>query len=363
MENIKKNRFVTVLLLAACSLLCICSVFFPILLIVVPGLTAFAIVKFEKPSFAMAVTALVPALALFFVYGAGAELLCMLPIVLAAAGGGILIAILQKSRHSGSDTVFYTALLITGLFYLSIALPGLLSGKGAFDPIRETAATLTEALQKAVSTMPESNTPLFSGQSLQTVIASFPDLIVLCIVPFCFVVGGLSALTGFLFFRLLIKKQREALGIAPLRRFSSWSVPRPYMFGTSLLLIGTLILDLSESESAEAMQLVSVTLIVFPLILQGLCCIDWLIEKRCKKEKLVKTRVIVYALIALFSRFTFTTLLFVGAIEQFMHIRERVVFISRSGGSGPQSPFMRRKSESGNKDTDIPSDKDKTEKK
>lgn len=361
MENTKKNRFGNQFLLAVSSLLAVCSVFFPLLLIVVPAFTAASFARSKATLRTIALVFVFPLIILFFLYAASEALLCTLPLLIMSIGSGILIYTLQKNKFSGFDTVFYTALLLGGMLYLSLTLPGLLSGKGAFSAIKDSAQQIAASFKEAISALPEAKKDFLNQSVLSAGLESLPNLIIMSLVPCCCLISGALSFSNVLFFRLFIKKHRSELGLPPFRKFSLWNVPRSYIFGTGILLLGSIVLDFMESESADAVLLVSLSLFTFPLLIQGLSLIDWFLQKG--NGNIRKKRLLVYVLVGILFRYTFTILVTLGVIEQFLRLRERLVIISRPRGNSTHGPFRSASTKSERTGSDADPQKNKTEEK
>lgn len=348
-------------MLACSALLGVFSVFYPVLLIAVPAFIAACIAKSEASPRTVALFYSFPFLALILICGINESLLCTLPLLIMSIGSGILINILQKKRFSGFNTVFYTAILLGGMLYLSITMPGLLSGKGAFSAVRESAEHLNASFRQAIATLPEAKRAFLDSSLLSAGLDTFTDLIILSLVPCCCLIAGTLSFSNVLFFRLFIRKRRAELGFAPLRRFSLWSVPRSYVLGTGILLLGSFALDLMESEAADAVLLVSLTLFIYPLMIQGISLVDWFLLKG--NGNILKKRLVVYILASLLFRFSFSILITLGTIEQFLRLRQRLVIINRPRGNNMHGPFRSGNSASGSSGKDTDSKENKTEEK
>ena len=339
MENSIQTHNRIFLLVLVTIVLSVASIFVPFLYLIVPALYAVILIRSNNP--VLAIPLFCPALLAGLILSDGTVFsstgIQMYSMIL----GGILAGITIWQVEKRDKGCFYTAALACACFilglYCAVCLPGVLSGEGAFSEIQNAFSESMEAFKEAVSTVPAEEYPGFQdtvSSTADTLVASVP----LFTVPGIIVTSCVTALSNTLFFRLLIKNHREALGISPMLPFRSWSVPKSLTPGLIILLLGTLILNLTDSSVYEAVSISVSALIGFPFLLQAICLIEYLIY-RSKSGHALK-RVLIYTACAVFTSFLLSPLIMIGCFEQLFRLRERMDArgqksgTSGSGGTG-----------------------------
>jgi hypothetical protein len=290
----------------------IAALFIPAALIVVPAFWAYLGAR-TKPAWIA-----LPAVA----YAAGAFLL-YLPVsaagmVLASAGTAFALYFLQVRHMSGS----YTAMTLAGVFlaglYISVCMPGVLSGEGAFAAAQAAADEMIGFYKAAFVQSPYANADY--AALVNEYLDVFSDAVPTIVVPALCIFSGVMGLSNFLFFRLFCKKRSE-LSLAPMRAFRFWSLPRSMMLGLFALLIGALVLEWSGWQYAEGLSNTVNVLVGMPLLLQGLCVVDFLLARSAKNK--TGARVATYVLVGVLFGIVQMPLMLIGCFEQLFRFRAR----------------------------------------
>lgn len=318
MENVQsqpshaRNRAWLILLLSVLS--AVAAAALPVVLLLAPAFWAYAGAR-TKPGWIALSAAIYGALAL---YGYG-SLEAGLGLALSAAAAAVAVYYMLTRKMSNA----YTALTLSGIFlvglYCAVCLPGVRSGAGAFAgaqaAIDETISLYRAAAQQTSGLNADSLAMI--NEYLDAFSKAVPS----------FIVGGLCAgagvlgLSNLLFFRLFCHKHPE-ISISPMRAFHLWTMPRSMMLGLFALLIGSFALEWSGWTYAEGLSNTVNVLVAMPLMLQGLCVIDFFLAR--KPQKATTTRVITYTLLAALFGLLQTPLILLGCMEQLFHIRDRM---------------------------------------
>ena len=227
----------------------------------------------------------------------------------------------QKSKRGG----FITAVAATGCsivcLYCIVCLRGILSGDGAFYDVQLAMQETVRIMQSLIERFrtPETSSVL---DAYLSELNAFSESVSSIVVPMLIIFGSVIGLSNTLFFQLFIKKDREALGIPAISKFSEWRVPRFFTGGMVLLILGSVILMITDSPSAEAVSSTISVIFSIPFIIQGLALIDFLILNS-KKNVTVK-RVIIYILCGLLIPFASSVLVMTGCFEQLFRIRDKL---------------------------------------
>lgn len=237
----------------------------------------------------------------------------------AAILAGILVYALLTRRVSNT----YTALTLAGVFlaglYVSVCLPGILEGRGAFADVQAAIGSLFDVYRAAIAQIPNAD-----AQAVQLVlelldanIKAVPDFVVSALCIF----AGTLGLGNLLFFRLFCRKHPE-IEISRMRAFRDWTLPRSMALGLFALLIGSLILEWTDWAFSQSMTNTVNALVGMPLLLQGLCVVDFLIARSPKNVNV--GRALAYAGIGILFGLAQTPLILIGCFDQVFRIRDRM---------------------------------------
>lgn len=307
----RDRRAYWLVLLAA--LACLAALIVPIAYLIAPALTAYAAAR-TKP-----IALLCPALAV-----AVCSLLLFEPVVatflcVMTAGCGAALYFLQIKRFGNTNT----ALMLAGLFliglYGALCLPGALSGEGAFRLIQQEMDAFVEGYRAALQAAAGADTMM--TDYFDPLLDTFLELVPNVIVPVLCIFSAVLGLGNLLFFRLLCKK-RPSIVLDRMRPFRLWTIPRGLVLGLCALLVASLLLEWSEWTYATAFSNTVSTLLALPLSLQGLCVIDYVIERRAKNKTI--TRVLVYTALGVLYAFVQMPLTMIGCLEHLFRFRARL---------------------------------------
>ena len=199
----------------------------------------------------------------------------------AAALTAALLYVLLTRRVSNS----YTALSLAGVFliglYVAVCLPGILAGRGAFADAQAAITPLLESYRSALTHMP--NIDVQTAKLLTDALDAYSKAVPNMIVPALCIFAGVLGLSNLMFFHLFCKKHTQ-IAISPIRAFRDWSLPRSMTLGLFALLIGSLILEWTGWVFADGMTNTVNVLVGMPLLLQGLCVIDFLNRTLAEKR-------------------------------------------------------------------------------
>ena len=285
----------------------------PFALLLAPGLWAYAGAR-TKPYW-IALPAAAFAIAAFQLYTpvAAAGLT-----VASALAAGLIYALMTRKV---SNT--YTALILAGVFlgglYAAICLPGILDGRGAFADVQRAMDSILSLYRSAMTQMPELSAgvkTLFS-QALDAFQAEVPSLVVSALCIF----AGVLGLGNLLFFRLFCRKHPE-IEISPMRPFREWTLPRSMTLGLFVFLIGSLALEWAGWAFAEGFSNAVNALVGMPLLLQGLCVVDFMLARSPKNATL--GRALTYTGIGILFSLAQTPLILIGCFEQIFRFRDRM---------------------------------------
>ena len=302
--------------------------FVPVLYLVLPALVAATLLYTDRPA-AMTALLSLPSMgfAVYLCYG-GPRAEFISAMCLAALGyfGGILLLRMQKKKQSGFHTAGVTAAFSIAMLYLASCLEGVISGAGAFTAIRAFANNVAQEVMAMLASAlrPENAVPL---ETYGAFFENFDDTVVLMLVPALCICGCVIGLSNTLFFRLFVKKDREALGLMPMRPLREWSIPKEYSIGITVMLVGAMILMFMGSESSDAVSTTVIALVSFPLTIQAIAFIDWLIVR--KGTHIAFKRTLMAILIVGLFNFISNLLVTIGVFEQIFHARAHLAAMGK----------------------------------
>lgn len=283
------------------------------LLIVAPALWAYAGAR-TKPQYIA-----LPAL----VYAAGAFANYSGVVAAGLTGAAVLSAVLVYALLTRRVSNAYTALTLAGVFlaglYVAFCMPGILAGRGAFADMQAAVGEINAFYRSALAQMPQINADYatFFTDAMDTLYETTPTLVVAALGIF----AGILGLSNLLFFRLFCRKHPE-IAISPMRPFRDWTLPQSLTMGLFVLLIGSLILQWMGWTFAESFSNAADALVGMPLLLQGLCVIDFLIYRSQKNVNAGRT--LTYIGIGVLYAYLQMPLIMVGIFDQIFHLRARL---------------------------------------
>lgn len=302
-------------------LLSLAAAVFPFALLLVPAYFAYAAMRTHPALLLLFSAALFAAASVL--WGAYAALWFALGTLLIAAA----VYAMQSRRLGNANTCAVAAAFAVFAIYGAVCLPGILSGEGAFTAMQ---ALFSEAVGewRAVAAVMFAETPAATMAGVNEYLDLVEQTAVDMIVPMFCSAGMVLGLSNVLFFRLFAKKGR--IELAPMRPFRKWSIPRTYTVGILVMLVGSMIMELTGVSYAASLSSTVNVLVGFPLILQGLAVIDdWIVRKG---GGVTGKRILIYALCAVFFAFLQTVLVILGCAEQLFRFR------ARRDGTYPPSP-------------------------
>jgi len=291
----------------------IVAVYFPIALVVAPALWAFAGAR-TKPYW-MILPAVVFAAGMFQLY----SIVTAAGLSGAAVLAAVILYILMTHRASNTDmTLILSGVFLAGL-YIAVCMPGILAGRGAFADIQSVMGSVTELYRTALAQTPQISADMAKSviETMDAMYQAVPTSFVAVLCIFASILG----LSNLLFFRLFCRKHPEIV-ISPIRAFRAWTLPRSMTLGLFVMLIGSLILELIGWEFAESFAATVNILVALPLILQGLCVVDFYIMR--SQKNIVVARTLVYIGIAILFEYSVIALLLIGCFDQIFHLRARM---------------------------------------
>lgn len=332
MENSVQTHNRIFLLVLLTIVVSAASVFVPLFYLVLPALYAVVLIRSNNPVLAVPLfcPALLAGILLTGSMSPASEHIRMFSMIFGGILSGIAIWQVEKRNKGCFFTAMYAAGCFTLSLYCAVCLPGILSGEGAFTEIQNSFAETAEMFKETAQMLPAGVTPEFLGsfsQTVDSVVAAVPVFVV----PSIIVISCILGLCNTLFFRLFVKKHREALGISPMLPFRKWSVPKSLTPGIIILLIGSIILNLTGSTVYEGVSASVSALIGFPFLIQAVALVDYLIE-RSKSAHTVK-RVLIYIACGVFINFLLSPLIMLGCFEQLFRLRERMETRRQNNGS------------------------------
>ncbi len=297
---------------------------FPLVMLLLPGLWAYTILKIKRPTVAVILTG-IAAMATGFFYGVFIG--CCISAILLFVSLSIYIG--EKTKKIGN---FWTVMIASGFallfLYCSICLPGILGGRGAYADAEIYMQQYIEALRSGITAIGEGPIP---KNILDSYFSILENAVSVMLIPCLCAAAEAIGFFNVLFFRLLCRKQD--CGICPIRAFSGWRIPRNLTGGICAFLMGGFILEMTQWDYAAAFSNTVDILIGLPLTMQGLCFIDFMILR--KGINIKKRRVIVYLLCGIFFALLQTPLMLLGSFDQFFKVRERMDNLANGKGQQP----------------------------
>ena len=306
------------ILLAGAALAGAVTALVPLGLVALPAFFAYAMGR-TKPAF-LALFGGVYAAAAVFLYpwltAAGFCILCI----------GMAAALYWMQTRGQSNT--YTALALLGIalaaLYAMVCLPGILSGAGAFAPIQAAAEEFAAIVKEMAAVMP-GIAPEALAQ-LNALAEQLSGMAAAMTVPVLCVLAQALGFINLLLFKALAKMGK--LKVTPMRPFRLWAIPQSMTYGLVFLLLASLALEWTGWEYAESLSNTVNILVGMPLVLQGLCVVDFMIVRGGKN--IAQRRILFYLggwLVSWLMQMPLlfqTPLMMVGCFDQIFRFRARL---------------------------------------
>ena len=300
------------LLLALCAIAGAVTLLVPAGLLVLPALWAFAGAR-TKPGW-IALPAAVYTIGAFWLY----EPMAAAGFALMAAASALALCLMQTRRVTNTYTVLTLAGILLGGLYTIVCLKGVLSGEGAFAAAQTQMDQIINAYRAA---LPEATgTDAAAVQFISEYLTALSQAVPTYVVAVLCAVAGAGGIANLLFFRLFMRKRPE-IPISPMREFKHWALPRSMVFGLFALLIVSVILEWTGWQYADGLSATVNVLVGMPLILQGLCVVDFLLSRSGKNVTV--SRVVTYCIVGILFWLAQMPLMLLGCFEQLFRFRAR----------------------------------------
>jgi len=309
-ENAQGRVWLILAISAAAGLV---TIWIPAGFVIVPALWAYTGAR-TKPAW-MALPAVIYAVGALYFY----TTIAALGMIVCTAGVSAALYYMQTKRVSNT----YTVLTLAGIFllglYISVALPGVVSGDGAFAAVQSVMDEMIDYYREALSQSGSVNTEYAS--LINEYLDAFSEAVPTYIVPVLCVFSGVMGLGNLLFFRLFCRKHPE-ISLAPMQAFRLWALPRSMMLGLLLMLVGSLVMEWGGWAFSDSLGNTVNVLVGMPLLVQGLCVVDFLLKR--SNKNVATLRAVVYTGVGVLFGLTQMPLILIGCFEQIFHFRRRV---------------------------------------
>lgn len=262
--------------------------------------------------------AMLPPIVLFRPFGVDAAAMMLL-----IPATGALIGVMQKKHLGGFYTAAAAAAAGIACLYAMACLPGILDGSGAFFSAQTYAERLSAALLQLAD--PMRGVEAYSGflAYYDELAAALPQMVPVMTTGVLCSLGALGGLLSTVLFFALTRRKRKALGLRAPKPFRLWSIPKQLTGGIVLLYAMALLMQLFGYVNAAAVTQTVNAILGFPLLVQGLSMIAFMLSMRKYPSK--SLNVVIFSAIALLFQFAQSLLTMLGILEQMMRIRERAL--------------------------------------
>lgn len=265
---------------------------------------------------------LLPAIAVPFLLGetVGVDTLAL---ALLMPATGAAISLLQKRRLGGFYTAVAAAAAGIACLYAMVCLPGVLDGTGAFARAQAGVESLTATLLQMADPMRGVEEYSSFLTYYDELVRALPEMVPVMTTGVLCSLGALGGLLSTVLFFALTRKKREALGLRAPKPFRLWSIPKQYTGGIVLLYAMALLMQLFGYVNAAAVTQTVNAVLGFPLLVQGLSMIAFILSMRKYPSK--SLNVVVFSAIAILFQFAQSLLTMLGIFEQMLRMRERAL--------------------------------------
>lgn len=322
MNLTKKPSFKQAALSVVIGLMGFAGVYMPILLLLLPAFFGFLLAAWGGICFLIG--ALTAAVLTFALLGA-ADALGMLLVFLPA---GIIIGFCLHGKKPYRSAVIGASLALALGYYCLICLPGMLSGDGPFYAMEQLFLGMADMIAAQAQPLTEAGLLLEGdvtviADTIRSMSLLAPEMTVL----------SLSLLgMGFGFLDVLIARMlaKNAVQLRPMAPFCKWQLSKQYTAINLTAFFAALICLVFGLNNAGAVLVAAECVCVFPMMLMGVCFLEFLSRIPGSGGKV--RRILTYVCVALLLPYSLIFLLLMGFLDRVIRIRKRV----RIPGDGEQ---------------------------
>jgi len=259
----------------------------PVALYLVPGFFGFALAAWGAPG---AIPAFAAVLAADFLLLGAADALYVASLW---APASLIIGLVIAKKLPWRSAVAFSALALGVALYLSLTLGSMLAGENPFAEVtalmKENTAQLLNQL--AASPFGQDAEYMKAAGSLFADIADATPQI--AIVTVC---GGAMffSLADVLIARGLCKAAKREL--RPMAHFALWQLSKQHGYAALAAIAGTLVVLLAGLANAEAIFAAAACIVIMPLMLMGVCYMEFLLRMSGGKRALRRAAFYAFAL-------------------------------------------------------------------
>ncbi len=240
----------------------------------------------------------------------------------ASIAWALLTTVLIKKNKGYFDTAFVGAALYTVAFYLMISLPDIRSGGVAFGYVTTLFSNLIEqslASAQAVSGMLTAEQAALMQEMAHSIRIGLPVYLpaVLC------VAGGVISLVNLLV--CTWRSRKVGVKLRPMRRFPYWRVPREFVIGIAIMVLGSILASALHVANMDAVTTAVTALAALPFVVQGACVVIFVLQFSRSNTAIVMFCIFVVLMMPMSILF----LGILGLIEQLFQLRRRIIMRSK----------------------------------
>ena len=226
------------------------------------------------------------------------------------------------------------ALALAAGYYCEMCLPSLLAGKEPFAAMEELFLAMANSVSQLGAELTDS--ALGMGASVESITDTMRAMSLLAPELTCGTIAclgmGFGLVDTVLARRLALPARKDLRPMAP---FPLWQLSRSFTFGAAGVVLAALIVTLLNLKNASALLVVAECVLFLPILLMGLCFLDFLTRVFPGNNKTLR-RVLAYLCIGLLFPYSAMFLLILGFVDRFSRIRRR--FVPRDGGPRDGGP-------------------------
>lgn len=236
----------------------------------------------------------------------------------------LLIGFLVRAQKPWRAAVTAASFAMGVALYLNLSLPAILAGGNAFAPIKEFVSQYSAQMLALLSAAQAADAQALAlmNEFFINLREMVPQIV---IYTFC-AMAMFFSLVDVLIARALTKKSGVAL--RPMEKFMLWQLSPQYTYATFAAVAGVLVVLLARLSNADAVFAVGVSVVVMPLMLTGVCYMEFILKTG--EQKGVGRRIAFYALSLVLFPYS---LIFLGLMDRVTRIRTRYTAGKNTGES------------------------------
>lgn len=258
------------------------------------------------------------AVALFACFGGSLDALYALGLFVPAS---LCVGYCLRNKKPYRTAAVSAAAAIAAGCYCLLCLPSIIAGKGPFAGVEEMLLAVADAMKEVGGQLTGSGTAV-APEAVENVVESIRSASLLAPEITCAMIVASGMAFGLLDVVLARRMAFVAkVELRPMAPFGLWQLSKNYTVSACVLLAAAVVTLLLRLNNASAVLIVAECVVLLPILLMGMCFMDFLTRVTAGNGAL--RRAISYVCIILLFPYSAVLLLILGLVDRVTRLRRR----------------------------------------